>query len=371
MDEDKPVILDHDVPSEEVKKFYEFCDRRLIGQPRVKHALGRALENYFSPHRDRERPICFDMYAGPSGAGKTLTAEVLAEYLFGSPRALLKISCQTFDDRWEFSRLIGSAPGLVGFNENADPKRSFPLLSCWNIYRYDYEYRFIHPDEEDDEKEKEDEAEAEAGVSSGELDAVHERMMIAQLIEKRLEKRFATVLKMNEYYEKDVEWALAQIKKLEEGKNGGSAAEISKKLKEIRNDQNLFEGKRQKVALLTRHFFDQLADLYWTERDVFKEFDQLFAKASKQAVRSALIKKAPDFEDVKYGLTGIILFDEGQIILLNEVAKRILSPREILADYAGKSLAEITDPARREKILAVWEEARSSFYNTLCKYFPL
>ena len=67
--------------------------------------------------KDPKRPIGTFMFLGPTGVGKTLLAKSLAEFLFGSEEALIKIDMSEFMERHNVSRLVGAPPGYVGYEE--------------------------------------------------------------------------------------------------------------------------------------------------------------------------------------------------------------------------------------------------------------
>jgi ATP-dependent Clp protease ATP-binding subunit ClpA len=90
---------------------------RIVGQPDGTDALSCVLEKYQSGFYDRTKPIASLLFLGPTGVGKTGTAEAFAEGLFGDPKHLMKVDCAEFQHSHEIAKLIGSPPGYLGHNE--------------------------------------------------------------------------------------------------------------------------------------------------------------------------------------------------------------------------------------------------------------
>jgi ATP-dependent Clp protease ATP-binding subunit ClpC len=90
---------------------------RVIGQDEAIEALGRALQRSRADLKDPKRPIGSFIFLGPTGVGKTLLAKTLAELVFGSEDALIQIDMSEYMEKFNVSRLIGSPPGYVGYEE--------------------------------------------------------------------------------------------------------------------------------------------------------------------------------------------------------------------------------------------------------------
>jgi ATP-dependent Clp protease ATP-binding subunit ClpA len=90
---------------------------RIVGQPAATESLISVLEKYQGGFYDRTKPIASLLFLGPTGVGKTGTAEAFAEGLFGSPKHLLKVDCAEFQHGHEIAKLIGSPPGYLGHRE--------------------------------------------------------------------------------------------------------------------------------------------------------------------------------------------------------------------------------------------------------------
>jgi ATP-dependent Clp protease ATP-binding subunit ClpC len=89
----------------------------VIGQDEAIKAISSAIRRSRSGVSDGRRPMGSFIFLGPTGVGKTLVAKSLAEYLFGTENALLRIDMSDFMERHNASRLVGSPPGYVGYDE--------------------------------------------------------------------------------------------------------------------------------------------------------------------------------------------------------------------------------------------------------------
>ncbi len=93
----------------------EHLHRRVIGHEAAVRAVSDALRNAMSGLGDPERPIGSFLFTGPSGVGKTLLAQALAEFLFATEDAMVRLDMSEFMEREAVTRLIGPPPGYVGF----------------------------------------------------------------------------------------------------------------------------------------------------------------------------------------------------------------------------------------------------------------
>jgi ATP-dependent Clp protease ATP-binding subunit ClpC len=92
----------------------ETLRRHIIGQDAVIGALTCSYSRVLSGMRDPDRPALTLLLLGPTGVGKTETARVLADAIFGSRHALTQINCEEYAQGHEVSKLLGSPPGYVG-----------------------------------------------------------------------------------------------------------------------------------------------------------------------------------------------------------------------------------------------------------------
>ncbi|KAF1297976.1 ATP-dependent Clp protease ATP-binding subunit ClpC [Enterococcus sp. JM4C] len=90
---------------------------RVVGQEEAVQAVSRAIRRARSGLKDPQRPIGSFMFLGPTGVGKTELAKALAEAMFGSEDSLVRVDMSEFMEKYSTSRLIGSPPGYVGYDE--------------------------------------------------------------------------------------------------------------------------------------------------------------------------------------------------------------------------------------------------------------
>jgi ATP-dependent Clp protease ATP-binding subunit ClpC len=95
----------------------DYLHRRVVGQEEPVKAIAKAVRRARTGLKDPKRPIGSFMFLGPTGVGKTLLAKSLAEFLFGSEEALIKLDMSEFMERHNVSRLVGAPPGYVGYEE--------------------------------------------------------------------------------------------------------------------------------------------------------------------------------------------------------------------------------------------------------------
>jgi ATPases with chaperone activity, ATP-binding subunit len=95
----------------------EELKKRVIGQDEAITALAKAIRRARSGLKDVKRPIGSFIFLGPTGVGKTELAKALAEFMFGSERALIRIDMSEYMEKHSVSRLIGAPPGYVGYEE--------------------------------------------------------------------------------------------------------------------------------------------------------------------------------------------------------------------------------------------------------------
>jgi ATP-dependent Clp protease ATP-binding subunit ClpC len=91
--------------------------QRVIGQDEAVTAISKALRRSRADLKDPKRPIGSFVFLGPTGVGKTYLARTLAEFMFGDPDALIQIDMSEYMEKFTASRLIGSPPGYVGYEE--------------------------------------------------------------------------------------------------------------------------------------------------------------------------------------------------------------------------------------------------------------
>jgi ATP-dependent Clp protease ATP-binding subunit ClpC len=105
--------------SESIKLLHmeETLHQRLIGQEEAVRAVSRAIRRARVGLKNPNRPIASFVFSGPTGVGKTELTKALASYFFGSEEAMIRLDMSEYMERHTVSKLIGSPPGYVGFNE--------------------------------------------------------------------------------------------------------------------------------------------------------------------------------------------------------------------------------------------------------------
>lgn len=130
--------------TQRLMKMEEYLHHRVVGQEESIVTIARAVRRARAGLKDPKRPIGSFIFLGPTGVGKTLLAKALAEFMFGSEDALIKIDMSEFQERFNTSRLVGSPPGYVGYGEGGqltDSVRRRP----YSVVLFD-EIEKAHPD---------------------------------------------------------------------------------------------------------------------------------------------------------------------------------------------------------------------------------
>ncbi|MBF2088011.1 MAG: ATP-dependent Clp protease ATP-binding subunit [Synechococcales cyanobacterium K44_A2020_017] len=103
--------------SEKLLHMEDTLHTRLIGQDEAVKAVSRAIRRSRVGLKNPNRPIASFIFSGPTGVGKTELTKSLAAYFFGSEEAMIRLDMSEFMERHTVSKLIGSPPGYVGYNE--------------------------------------------------------------------------------------------------------------------------------------------------------------------------------------------------------------------------------------------------------------
>jgi len=98
-------------------KMEDSIHERIIGQEEAVSAVAKAVRRARTGLKDPRRPVGSFIFLGPTGVGKTELARALAEFLFGDENALIRIDMSEYSERHTISRLVGSPPGYVGYEE--------------------------------------------------------------------------------------------------------------------------------------------------------------------------------------------------------------------------------------------------------------
>lgn len=112
-----PLVRLEQQESERLLKMEEQMKKLVIGQDEAISAIARAIRRSRAGIKNPKRPIGSFVFLGPTGVGKTLLAQVLAEFMFGSRDSLIQIDMSEYMDKFNVSRLIGAPPGYVGYEE--------------------------------------------------------------------------------------------------------------------------------------------------------------------------------------------------------------------------------------------------------------
>lgn len=112
-----PVTKMTETESESLLYLEDNLHERVVGQDEAVKAVSRALRRSRSGLGDRNRPIASLFFSGPTGVGKTELSKALAAQMFGSEEAIVRVDMSEFMESHTISKLIGSPPGFVGYDE--------------------------------------------------------------------------------------------------------------------------------------------------------------------------------------------------------------------------------------------------------------
>ena len=112
-----PVTSLTETESERLLKMEEILHRRVIGQDEAVSAVSRAIRRGRVGLKDPKRPVGSFLFLGPTGVGKTELCKALAEAVFGDENAMIRIDMSEYMEKHTVSKLIGSPPGYVGYDE--------------------------------------------------------------------------------------------------------------------------------------------------------------------------------------------------------------------------------------------------------------
>ncbi|CAN5804694.1 ATP-dependent Clp protease ATP-binding subunit [soil metagenome] len=112
-----PVFKLTEEETQKLLRMEEELHRRIVGQEEAIAAVSKSIRRTRSGLKDPKRPAGSFIFLGPSGVGKTELAKTLAEYLFGDEDALIHLDMSEYMEKHTVSRLIGSPPGYVGYEE--------------------------------------------------------------------------------------------------------------------------------------------------------------------------------------------------------------------------------------------------------------
>jgi ATP-dependent Clp protease ATP-binding subunit ClpC len=139
-----PVTKMTETESEALMYLEDDLHERVIGQDEAVKAVSRALRRSRSGIGDRDRPIASLFFSGPTGVGKTELAKALAKQMFGSQEAIVRIDMSEYMESHTVSKLIGSPPGFVGYDEGGQLTEAV-RRQAYTIVLFD-EIEKAHPD---------------------------------------------------------------------------------------------------------------------------------------------------------------------------------------------------------------------------------
>ena len=130
--------------SERLLKLESILHRRVIGQEEAVSAVARAMRRGRVGLQDPNRPIGSFLFLGPTGVGKTELSKALAEAMFGSENALIRVDMSEYMEGHSVSKMIGSPPGYIGFDEGGQLSEKV-RRNPYSVVLFD-EIEKAHPD---------------------------------------------------------------------------------------------------------------------------------------------------------------------------------------------------------------------------------
>ncbi len=112
-----PISTLEEGEAERLLRMEDEIKKRVVGQDDAVVAVSRALRRSRANLKDPKRPIGSFVFLGPTGVGKTLLARALAKFMFGDEEALIQVDMSEYMEKFATSRLTGSPPGYVGYEE--------------------------------------------------------------------------------------------------------------------------------------------------------------------------------------------------------------------------------------------------------------
>jgi len=115
-----PLVRMVESESQKLLRMEEELHKKIVGQDEAIEAVSRAVRRSRTGLKSPKRPSGSFIFLGPTGVGKTYLAKTLAEFLFGSEDALIRIDMSEFMEKHNVSRLVGAPPGYVGYQEGGE-----------------------------------------------------------------------------------------------------------------------------------------------------------------------------------------------------------------------------------------------------------
>ena len=139
-----PVVRLTEEESEKLLKMEEILHKRIVGQEEAVSAVSRAIRRGRVGLKDPKRPTGSFIFLGPTGVGKTELCKALAESIFGDEKALIRFDMSEYMEKHTVSRLVGSPPGYVGYDEGGQLTEKI-RRNPYSVVLFD-EIEKAHPD---------------------------------------------------------------------------------------------------------------------------------------------------------------------------------------------------------------------------------
>ena len=139
-----PVTKLHETESARLLKLEKELGKRVIGQEDAVSAVARAVKRGRVGLKEKNRPIGSFLFLGPTGVGKTELSKALSETLFGTENALIRIDMSEYMEKHTVSKMIGSPPGYVGFDDGGQLSEKV-RRNPYSVVLFD-EIEKAHPD---------------------------------------------------------------------------------------------------------------------------------------------------------------------------------------------------------------------------------
>ena len=130
--------------NERLKKLESVLHERVIGQDEAVSAVSRAIRRGRVGLKDPHRPIGSFLFLGPTGVGKTELSKALAEAMFGTEQALIRVDMSEYMEKHSVSKIVGSPPGYVGYEEGGQLSEKV-RRNPYSVILFD-EIEKAHPD---------------------------------------------------------------------------------------------------------------------------------------------------------------------------------------------------------------------------------
>ena len=139
-----PIVRLTEEESEKLLKMEDILHKRIVGQDEAVSAVSRAIRRGRVGLKDPKRPTGSFIFLGPTGVGKTELCKALAESIFGEEKALIRFDMSEYMEKHTVSRLVGSPPGYVGYDEGGQLTEKI-RRNPYSVVLFD-EIEKAHPD---------------------------------------------------------------------------------------------------------------------------------------------------------------------------------------------------------------------------------